>query len=166
MALILPIIVAFIMLLADQLTKIGIIKLFENNAEPISIIDGVISLYHVNNDGAGFSIFSGKTTFLIILTAVFMIVVLYLLIFRKYKSALTDWGFCLILSGGVGNFIDRIFRNGAVVDFIKTDFISFPIFNVADICITVGAGLLILYFILDMINEQKNKKGQEKNEEN
>ena len=66
----------------------------------------------------------------------------------------------------MGNFIDRIFRNGAVVDFIKTDFISFPIFNVADICITVGAGLLILYFILDMINEQKNKKGQEKNEEN
>ena len=82
-----------------------------------------------------------------------------MIVTKKFKSPLTDWGFCLILSGGLGNFLDRVFRGGLVVDFIKTDFIDFPIFNVADICVTVGAGFIILYFLLDTIKDYKSKKG-------
>ena len=160
MTLLAPFIIGIVMFIVDQLTKYGILQLFEGRIEDIPLINGVLSLYHVNNDGAGFSIFSGQTTFLIILTTAFIIFITYLLLARKFESKLTDYAFCLVLSGGIGNLIDRIFRNGQVVDFIKTDFIDFPIFNVADICITIGAGLLILYFILDMIKEMKEKKEQ------
>ncbi len=75
----------------------------------------------------------------------------------KYRSTLTNWGFCLVISGGVGNLIDRVFYGGQVVDFISTDFMDFPVFNVADICVTVGAALVILYFVIDTVNEKNGK---------
>ena len=51
--------------------------------------------------------------------------------------------------------IDRIFRGGKVIDFLEFDFITFPVFNVADIAVCIGAGLLMLYFVLDMLKEKK-----------
>ena len=165
MSIIIPAVVSLIMLIADQLTKLAVVSYFGNSGKVVPVVKGVLSLCFVENDGAGFSILAGNTLFLIIFTAVAMALVVYMLVSGKFKSPLTDWGFCLILSGGLGNFIDRIFRGGLVVDFIKTDFINFPIFNVADICVTVGAGFIILYFLLDTLKDYKSKKGSSENGE-
>jgi len=154
-----PIITAIMLVITDQVTKHIMVNLFEGRTESITVIPGVLSFWHVDNDGAGFSILSGKTTFLIIFTVVLLVAVGYLFFSRRLHSRLSDWGLALIFSGGIGNLIDRISRSGRVVDFIKTDFINFPIFNVADICITVGAGIIILVFILDIIKENRQKKG-------
>ena len=65
----------------------------------------------------------------------------------------------LVLSGGLGNMIDRIFRDGEVVDFIQLDFWkSYPIFNVADCAIVLGAGLLMLYFVKGIIDDNRQKQ--------
>lgn len=157
MTLVIAAVLSGILVIVDQLTKAAVVAYFGSRAFSVTVIPGVLSLCHVENTGAGFSIFSGKTVFLILFTAAAMAFILYLMIKRCYKHPLTDWGFCLVLAGGVGNMIDRIFRGGAVVDFIRTDFINFPVFNVADICVTVGAGLIILYFILDAVREGKKK---------
>jgi signal peptidase II len=63
-----------------------------------------------------------------------------------------------VLAGGLGNMLDRIFRGGMVVDFLHATFINFPIFNVADCAVVIGAGLLILYYMLDIKNDLKKEK--------
>jgi signal peptidase II len=76
------------------------------------------------------------------------------------------WAICLVLSGGIGNMIDRIFRSGNVIDFLHFEFWpQFPVFNVADCGIVIGAGLLILHFIIEAVNEYKARK-QVENAEN
>ena len=75
------------------------------------------------------------------------------------KNKLMFWAISLVLSGGIGNLIDRIFRNGKVIDFLHFAFFKeFPVFNIADCAIVIGAILLVLYFILDMISDAKAKK--------
>ena len=68
--------------------------------------------------------------------------------------------FALVIGGGVGNLIDRIFNNGLVVDFIDFRIIHFAIFNFADICAVVGAGMLLLLVILDEIKERRAAKAK------
>ena len=71
------------------------------------------------------------------------------------------WG---MLSGGIGNMIDRVFRGGSVVDFLHFEFFpSFPVFNIADCAIVLGAVLLALYFIFDLVKEEKQKKSNGEN---
>lgn len=158
MSLIIAAIVGALMVVADQITKAVVLNTIAVSGDTVPFIKGFLSFYYTANTGAGFSIFTGKTVFLIAFTVIVMAFIVFLLVKGTFKHKLTDWGFCLVLSGGIGNLIDRVFNGGAVVDFIKTDFIEFPIFNVADICVTVGAGLIILYFVIDLINEAKTKK--------
>lgn len=158
MSIIFPAVVSLVMLVADQVTKAMVVSYFEGNDVSVPVIKGVLSFCFVENNGAGFSILAGNTLFLIVFTALAMALVVYLLVSGKFRSPLSDWGFCLILSGGLGNFIDRVSRGGLVVDFIKTDFMDFPVFNVADICVTIGAALVILYFICDTVKEKKGSK--------
>ena len=160
MSIIIPAVVSFLMLIADQITKMAVVSYFGDSGKTVPVIKGVLSFCFVENNGAGFSILAGNTLFLLVFTAIAMALVVYMIVTKKFKSPLTDWGFCLILSGGLGNFLDRVFRDGLVVDFIKTDFIDFPIFNIADICVTMGAGFLILYFLLDTLKDFKSKKGR------
>jgi signal peptidase II len=75
----------------------------------------------------------------------------------KSENRLYDVSLALILSGGIGNMIDRIFL-GYVVDFIDCRFINFAVFNGADSFVCVGAGLLMLALILDLVKEFKNEK--------
>lgn len=163
MSLIVATIVSVLMIAVDRITKAWAVGAFGDRVESIPVIRGVFSFYYVENDGAGFSILSGRTIFLIVFSSLAMLFVLYLIVSRKLKSPVADWGLCLILSGGIGNLIDRISRGGRVVDFIKTDFIDFPIFNVADICVTVGAGLIILYFIIDTVKDARKKRTEKEN---
>ena len=108
----------------------------------------IFNLNHVLNNGAGWSILSGKTLFLIIFTSIILIIGVLYFIKNIKKHPMLTASLILLISGGIGNLIDRIFRGGYVVDYIETAFIDFPIFNFADICVVFGAILLIIYTIL------------------
>lgn len=129
-----------IFLLFDQITKIVL------DGKEIRLIEGVFILKSSHNFGAGFSILTGKGWLLILLTIVFLIGILTFNYFQKTKNSLYKWSMALIVSGAIGNLIDRIFL-GYVRDFLFFELINFPIFNVADSCLTIGVFLLCVYFI-------------------
>ena len=107
------------------------------------VLDG---FNYVHNYGAGFSILSGKVDFLIIFTAVALLVIAYFVFAKKFDTETDELCFILILAGGIGNLIDRVV-NGYVVDYLEFLFIEFQIFNFAYILICVGVGLFALYTI-------------------
>lgn len=157
---VLAVICAVLFLVADQLTKAYFVGNFAL-AESKTVIDGVLNFTYVHNDGGAWGLMSGHTWLLLGLTALIMIVCVAMLMKNGFKSKTLFWAICLILSGGIGNMIDRIFRGGEVVDFIQVTFIDFPVFNLADCAVCIGAGLLILYFILDMLKERRLHKALE-----
>lgn len=145
----------------DRLTKWLVVM----NMEPSDTIHlikigdkEVLNLYYTLNNGAAFSKLSGKTLFLIIITSLVILWLLFLMIAKKVHRPVYLASISLILGGGIGNLIDRIFNNGLVVDFIDVRIINFPIFNFADICAVCGAGLLFITVIADEIRELKRKK--------
>lgn len=154
MVMILGKIVAILLLVAaDQ----GIKRWASAVLQPIKSIDvmpGIVELRFVLNDGMAFSLLSGKQTFLIIVTSIALLAVSYLLFTGKMFGKTGNSGLLLVLSGGIGNLIDRVL-NGVVVDYINLQFINFAVFNFADICVTVGVGLLILDVLLDSMEAKK-----------
>lgn len=155
---ILAIIISVIALLIDQITKVWVMSNF-SLGESRDFINGLLNLVYIHNQGAAWGTLSGKRWLLIGITLAVMIVCIVLIVKNFTKSKLFVWSMCLVVSGGIGNLIDRIFRDGNVIDFLQFDFYkSFPIFNFADCCIVVGAGLLILNFLLESISEYKEKK--------
>ena len=136
----------------DQYTKSIILNYFELY-ESKTIIDGFFSLTFVQNFGAGFSIMQNARTTFLIITPICLIGFTYL--FIKSNDKLSKTALLLMISGTIGNFIDRIVRV-YVVDFL--DFIifgwDFPIFNVADIFLTIGVCL----YIIALIKEEKDAK--------
>ena len=136
----------------DQYTKSIILNYFELY-ESKAIIDGFFSLTYVQNFGAGFSIMQNARTTFLIITPICLVGFTYL--FIKSNDKLSKTALLLMISGTIGNFIDRIVRI-YVVDFL--DFIifgwDFPIFNVADIFLTIGVCL----YIIALIKEEKDAK--------
>ena len=153
---------SIILLLADQYTKYFIstnMALYDRK----EFINGLIDITYIQNTGGAWGIFSGYTWLLLSLTVIVMIICITLLFKFATKSRLLFWAISLVMAGGVGNMIDRIFRGGRVVDFLHFEFWpTFPVFNIADIGVVIGAGLLILYFIIDTINDYKKIKAQKK----
>ena len=122
------------------------------------LIPGVVELRYFLNDGAAFSILGGKQSFLIVFTGIALAAILIYLLFKKPARQLEYIAWLLVLSGGVGNLIDRVL-NGAVVDYLNLLFMRFALFNFADICVCVGAGLLVLYIFLDDLRASRSKDG-------
>jgi len=120
----------------------------------------VLNVYYCLNDGAAFSKLKGQRWLLIVFTSLVILFLLYVLIFKKVKRPVYVAAVGLILSGGAGNLIDRIFNDGLVVDFIDFRLINFPIFNVADICAVCGAILFMIAVICDEIKNRKKKKAE------
>jgi len=118
----------------------------------------VLNLYYCLNSGAAFSQLSGQTILLIVLTSIVIVGLLFLMITKRVKRPVYMAAISLIIGGGIGNLIDRIFNNGLVVDFIDVRVINFAIFNFADICAVCGAGLLMIVVVVDEIREKKRKK--------
>lgn len=146
------------LLICDAVTKIYIMSNF-SLGESAPFLKGIVDICYIHNKGAAWGMLSGKTTVLLILTALVMVFCVFFLWKYAKKSKLLFWAVCLVLAGGLGNMYDRIFRDGNVVDFLHFEFWpDFPIFNVADCGVVIGAGLLILYFIIDTIKEYKSKK--------
>ncbi|MGP6139754.1 MULTISPECIES: signal peptidase II [unclassified Jeotgalibaca] len=137
--------IALVLIVIDQLTKWGIVQNFELYEEKV-ILPGLFSLFYIQNKGAAWGIFEGKMIFFYIITVAVVGYLIYMFQQEKNISRLSGVSFSLILAGAIGNFIDRLL-NGYVVDMFRLDFINFPIFNVADICLTVGVVLMIIHVI-------------------
>lgn len=155
---ILAIITSVILLVCDAITKVYIMSNF-SLGESAPFLKGVVDIVYIHNKGAAWGVLSGQTVILLVLTALVMLFCIFFLWKYAKKSKLLFWAVCLVLAGGLGNMYDRIFRDGKVVDFLHFEFWpQFPVFNVADCGVVIGAGLLILYFIIDTIKEYKQKK--------
>lgn len=149
---------AVLMLIFDQTVKIAVNAGFALG-DNFTLIPGLLNFYYIHNTGGAWGIFSGYTGLLILITSVIMIACIVWLVTRARKNKLLFWATCLIISGGLGNMIDRIFRNGKVIDFLQFGFWEdFPVFNIADCAIVIGCSLLVLYFVIDTVNDLKKRK--------
>ena len=147
-----------LILLADQFTKLYVQSHFEM-AKSYEFLPGLIDITYIHNDGGAWGMLGGYTWLLLSVTIVVMLVCIALLLKYGAKDKLMFWAIILVLSGGIGNMIDRIFRGGKVIDFLHFEFWpTFPVFNVADCAIVIGAALLILYFFKGIIDEEKQKR--------
>lgn len=152
--------IAAVLVLIDQLSKLYIINNFAIGEikELISIgSQKVFSVTHVRNSGAAWSIMEGKTVFLVGFPLLIIGFVMFLLLSGKVKTKFEYISYALVIAGGVGNLIDRI-RFKEVVDFIKWEVFEFPVFNIADICIVVGAFMACFYYIFIDKDEKTPKK--------
>lgn len=138
-------IVCALFIAADILTKYAVTSNMSVGST-IPLIDGVFHLTYVRNTGAAFSMLSGQRVFLILLPVVIIVALLIYVIVKKPRSKLLLLSFSMIISGGIGNLIDRI-RLGYVIDFFDFRLINFPVFNVADIWVTVGGALFIILLL-------------------
>ena len=146
MAYILMAVFAALILIADQVSKfltVAKIPLYGK----VDFLPGIVSLTYVQNDGAAFSMLEGQQWLFAVVFAVFAAFIIWE--FSKKRLPFTVFErFCIVavFAGGLGNMINRL-RLGYVVDMIATDFMNFPVFNVADIFITCGCILLMLHLI-------------------
>ncbi len=125
--------------------------------ETKEFIPGFLSLTHLRNTGAAWSLLEGKMIFFYVITVIVSVVIIYLLIKNYKKSIWYSVGLSFVLAGAIGNFIDRV-RLGYVVDMLQTDFMNFPIFNVADSTLVVGVICIFIYLILDEKAAKEGKK--------
>ena len=128
----------------DQLVKAWVVANLAIG-QTVTLIPHVISLTHIRNTGAAFSILEGQQWVFYIITIIALIVVAVL--WRDSRGHLLyRIGLSLIFAGAIGNFIDRI-RQQYVTDMFQVDFMNFAIFNVADACLTVGVIAVVIHLI-------------------
>ncbi len=132
----------------DRITKIWVTSNAEMPGDVITRIGNLFSFTYVRNEGAAFSMLSGRLGLLSIISIAFCIGVVIYWIVKKPKNRLLCTALAMMAAGALGNAFDRIIY-GYVIDFIKTEFVNFAVFNVADIAITVGAALLVLSVCLE-----------------
>ena len=150
---------------ADQLTKQLVVN-FLDREEPFDVIEGVFRFSYVENRGAAFGMLDDhRWVFMIVSTVAIVGIIFYMWKFCR-DSKLLCLGLSLIVGGGIGNMIDRIFL-GYVIDFL--DFCAFPnlwmwVFNVADAFVCVGAAIVVLSLLIDIVKDSK-KKSEVKTEE-
>ena len=113
--------------------------------ETAELLPGVLRLQRVHNYGAAWSSFSGARWLLVGVTAVGLGILAWLL-FKIVRYPLGVWSLALVIGGGIGNLIDRV-RLGYVIDMFATEFIDFPVFNVADVFVTCGTAAAAVYYL-------------------
>ena len=140
----LPIIIIIILIMLDQLAKVLISNMLYNNS--IFVIKGILKLTYIENTGGAFGIGENSTFIFIIINIIIISILIGFLIKKISKIDITDIvSISMVISGGIGNLIDRIFR-GYVIDYIDiTPIFKYPVFNFADILIVVGVLILIIH---------------------
>lgn len=151
-------IVVILIILLDQASKFFANEYLSGGAA-VSLIPNVISLRYHENRGAAWGILADhRWVFMSISIVAILAIFLFLIYTSKQKTSfLFRLSLSFFLGGGIGNMIDRI-ALGYVIDFLQFDFIDFPIFNVADSFITIGACLMIFYLVADTVTDMKKKK--------
>lgn len=143
----------------DQVSKLLVLATLKGEGSLV-IINKVLRFTYVENRGAAFGMLDDKRWIFLLLSTVGIAAMIVILFKFSKGDKLLSTALAFVIGGGIGNMIDRIFL-GFVVDFI--DFYAFPsvwmwVFNVADAFVCVGAGLMMLYIVLDTVKEIKAKK--------
>ena len=142
--LIVSIILIVVIIGLDQVSKLLVCE-YVKPVGSISILSNVLSFTYVENYGAAFGILKSERWFFIIVSLIMILAFMYLLFFKKVKNKWLIASSVLLIGGGVGNLIDRIFK-GYVIDFISLSFFK-PVCNLVDYFITAGAVCLIMYIV-------------------
>ncbi len=151
-------IVGALVVVIDQLSKYYIMNNF-TLGESTDFIPYVLDITYIHNKGGAWGMLSGYTWVLLSLTGIIMLICVTLLLKYGLKDKLMFWAMSLVLGGGLGNMIDRIFRDGNVVDFLHFSFWrEFPVFNIADCAVVLGCGLVILSFGMSMIKDLRRRQ--------
>lgn len=150
--------IIFLLVALDQITKYLSIQHLKGEGS-VSFLPGFIELKYTENTGAAFSILEGQTFFFVLITIAVLIFIFFMIKTKKVKHITGKVASIIIISGAIGNLIDRILH-GFVVDMFNFTFMNFAIFNVADIYITIGGMILCVYILfyydkdnLEKINE-------------
>ena len=153
-------------IIIDQLTKFLVFK-YMTIGQSIPLIEGFLHITYTTNDGAAFGMMDGSRWIFMVVSTIAILVFLAYLYLGHADNWLYAVSLAMVISGGIGNMIDRLgfgfyvnplTEQGEVIDFIDFCGIWNAIFNGADSFVCVGAGLLILALIIDIINESKAEK--------
>lgn len=161
-------IVALIVVFAvvsDQVTKFLVVKFLSPEGTSVDVIPGVYRFTYVRNGNGMMGLFNENRWVFVVLSLVVVAAIAVFFWKARPKNRLLCVSLGMILGGGLGNMIDRIFHaDGRVVDFI--DFYAFPkvwkyIYNVADIFVTIGTALLMIYLIADTVRTYRAEKAKQ-----
>ena len=131
----------------DQATKAAVTVNLDHQS--MTLIPGVIDIVYVENTGAAFSIGQGGGLFFIVIAVAFLVGAMITVWYKPDLPMNLVVSIGLVAGGGMGNMVDRLME-GYVTDFIATRFIDFPVFNVADMCVTVGVFMTVIgYWLWD-----------------
>lgn len=138
-------------ILLDFVSK-NIVKALMQTGDSIEVLPGVFNITYVLNKGAAWGMFADRRWIFMVFSTVAIVLIAIILIKNRHSHILFKTSLSLVLGGGIGNMIDRIFYgeklfSGAVVDFLEAAFIDFPVFNIADSAVCVGVALMFVYII-------------------
>ncbi len=150
--LIVKVVLIIFFIIADLLTK----AYFANLQHDVEVIPNILSFTFVKNTGAAFGIFPNKSAWLLVFSVIFLIIFTLYDLSNKERNVWSELGFAFVFAGAIGNMVDRIFL-GYVRDFIALDFIKFPVFNMADVCITIGCILFVIYLLIYLFATKKTQ---------
>lgn len=145
MTVIMSLLAVCVMVLVDQVVKYWAITMLAPVGS-IPLIPGVIQLTYIENRGAAFSILEDQIWLFVLLAIVIVCGIIYVLHTNRIQHILGKFSLLVISAGAVGNAIDRVLHH-YVVDMIEVLFVQFPVFNIADIYVTVGVVLFAVYYL-------------------
>ena len=145
-----------VLVVIDQWTKALVLRDLAGG-RTVTPLPGILQFRYVENTGAAFSVLTGRTLFLAVITALVLCIAIGLLALEKIPGVLNQVAVLLMVAGGFGNLIDRVSRH-YVVDFIEVLFTRFAVFHFADCCVTIGAVILILSTILSFVKDVKSSR--------
>lgn len=144
------IMLGILIVIIDRITKLLLIN------KEITIIPNLLNFTYIENNGVAFGIASNNTILIVLLNVIILAIIIK---FLKEKFSKTNYiiilSLIMILAGGVGNLIDRI-AMGYVIDFIDINILDFPVFNIADISITVGVIMIMIILIKSLFEKENN----------
>lgn len=149
-------IITMICVLIDQIIKMVVTSNMSLNST-ILVIPNFFSITYVKNDGAAWSILSGNTIFLILISIVALLIIIMYVFKNSDIKTFEFMNYSILIGGILGNLFDRI-KFGSVIDYLdfKIFNYNFPIFNFADMCIVVSIFLLLIYFINSEAKNARN----------
>ena len=146
-----------VLVIIDQIIKY-FVSAYLQPVGSVSVIDNLFSLTYVENKGVAFGMFSDMRWIFVALTSILLVIIIFYMFKKRPKGKFFYVCAALIIGGGIGNLIDRIFY-GYVIDYLSLSFFP-PVCNFADYCITAGTIMLVIYllFFSDILDSSKKAK--------
>lgn len=155
MAAIITAVISAVIVIIDQLAKYFVVQNLQGG-DSVPFIGQLLTLTYVENRGAAFGMMQNMSWLFALITIAMIVLFFYIIIKKKITSRLFLSAVTLIIGGGIGNLIDRLFR-GFVVDYLQLSFFP-PVCNLADYCITIGAALMVVYVLFFGEKKEKDEK--------